>query len=254
MALRRLSSFLFGYEVTPNNRSIDFVRVSLGPTLQATLDIGFYSLSGLLREIKRAMEEVDTINTYTVTADRSVAGGTQNRVTISTSGTFLSLLFASGPRSASSVATLIGFAVVDQTGTTTYTGTSSSGTILNPNFFAYNFIPPTIHRKNFGTLNVSASGDKEAVVFAIQEFWQAQFKEIPEASLDDWSTFMTWSIAQKPLEFTPSVDSPNTFYEGTLESTAQDGKGLAFKFTEMLPQKPFYYDTGLMTFRRKVTS
>ena len=133
MALNSLSSFLYGFEVTPNNSSIDFQVVSLGPTLQATLTLGFYSLTGLLAEVSRALQAVDNTNTYTATADRTIAGGTQNRVTIASSGAFFRLLFASGPRTASTSAPLLGYTTTDKTGATSYTGQTSAGTYLIPN-------------------------------------------------------------------------------------------------------------------------
>lgn len=253
MALRARSLFLYGLRVTNENSSIDFVGAMGGPTLQATLTLGFYSLTDLMLEIKRAMEAVDGTNTYLVTADRTYAGGTQNRVTITTSGSYLSLLFGSGPRATSSVATLIGFPTADQLSATTYTGTGSAGTALVPALTAYNYIPTTAFRKVFGSLNISTTGEKEAVVFQIQEFFQAQFKYEPTATITTtWPDLMNWMIQQKPLEFTPEITSPNVFYNCTLEKTGADGKGLGFTMKEMLPQFPGLWDTGVLTFRKKV--
>lgn len=254
MALVGKSLFLYGFTVTANNSSLDFKSSMGGLERRATLTLGFYSLTGLMIEIKRAMQEVDPLNTYTVTANRAIAGGTQNRVTISTSGAYLDLLFASGTRAASSCASLIGFLAVDRTGATTYTGSLSAGTVLLPNYFGYNYLPPELMRKNFGSLNVTASGVKEAIVYSTQFFFQVQFKEIPEATaINEWSPFMTWLISQRRVDFTPDVNAPNTFYDCTLETSSDDGKGLGFKLTEMLPSKPFYYDTGMMKFRLRNT-
>jgi hypothetical protein len=252
MALSGKSSFLYGYEVTENNSSLDFKASPLDVTPRAaTLRLGYYSLTTLMTEIKRAMQELDSINEYTVTADRTIGGGTQNRVTIATNGAFLELYFGTGPRVTSSVAGLIGFAAADQTGALTYTGTSNSGTILIPTLVGYRFLQPEFVRKIFGNVNISASGLKEAIVFQTQQFWQVEFKYEPEQKVEDeWVPFMTWAIQQKRLEFTPNISDPNTFYEGTLERTEDDGKGLGFKFVEMLPQFPNFYRTGLMTFRR----
>ena len=130
MALRSKSLFLYNYTITSLNRSLDFRAVALGPVLLAQLRIGDYSLTDLLIEIKRALEVADPLRTYTVTADRTFSGGTQNRVTIASSGLYLDLLFASGPRVGSSVAPIIGFAAVDRVGGVSYQGTSSTGTSL----------------------------------------------------------------------------------------------------------------------------
>lgn len=253
MALRSKSLFLYGLQITASNSSIDFRAVALETPRQATLRVGYYSLSSLATEIERAMQEVDPLRVYTVTIDRTTAGGLQNRITIATSGSVLELLFFSGPRAASAVAPLIGFLSADYTGAVTYTGASSSGTVMVPNLVGYSYLSPDFYQKNFGSVNISSSGQKEAIVFLVQEFWQVQFKYIPEDTwVTDWSPLMQWMIQQRPIEFTPEIDSPDDFFEGTLETTFADGKGLAFRGMEMLPRFPFLYDTGLMTFRRLV--
>jgi len=250
MALKHQSLFLYNLEVTATNSSIDFKISGGGSQLSATLTVGFYSLTSLCTEVVRALTAADPSNTYTCTVNRNVAGGTQNRITISTSGSFLSLLFASGTRTASTAAPLLGFAVADQTGHTTYTGTLTCGTALIPDLVGYNFLSPDFMHKVFGNLSISASGVKEAVIFQVQKFWQVQFKYEPEAKvIVQWTPFLDWVIQQRLLEFTPDVTTPNTFYEGTLETTTDDGKGLGYKMMEMLPNFPFFYDSGLMKFR-----
>lgn len=250
MALRQKSLFLYGFEVTENNSSIDFKIAPGGDELRATLTLGFYSLAALLTEIERALTAIDVTNTYTASADRSVSGGTENRVTIATSGSFLSLLFGTGSRSASTVATLIGFPQTDQTGATSYTGTSSAGTALLPEFVGYNYSDPTFDQKVFGAVNVSTSGKKEAIVWQIQQFVEVQFKYEPEAKvMTEWSDLFNWAIQQRLFEFTKDITDPNNSFEVTLEATSADGKGLGFKMKEMLPKFPFMYDTGNLKMR-----
>lgn len=252
MALTGKSLFLYGFQVTENNRSIDFLNVSMGSEIQATLTLGFYSLDTLLDEISRAMNAADVLNTYTVTANRTINGGTENRVTISTTGSFLSILWNSGSRSASSARTLIGFANSDSTGATTYTGSSSSGTSLAPELVGYSYIGEEINRRVNGAVNISANGEKETIVFQVQKFIQVGFKYEPEAKvLTEWSNFMTWAIQQRLFEFTPDINSPNTFSVVTLEKTPSDGRALAFIMREMIPNFPFLYETGTLTMRVK---
>lgn len=252
MALSAPSLFLYGLQVTESNRSLDFKSVSGGPEKQATLTIGYYSLGGLATEIAKQMNATDPLHIYAVTIDRTVSGGTQNRMTISTSGSFLTLLFGSGSRLVSSCASLIGYTPSDKSGLTSYISQSSAGTRLVTNIQGYNFIPQELMRKQFGALNISTSGIKEAVVFATQRFWQVQFKYIPKSvAVADWSALMGWLSMQRSFEFTPEVTDPATFYEGTLESSSADSKGLGFTLTEMLPSFPNLYDTGLMKFRIK---
>lgn len=255
MALTSRSTFLYGLEVTANNRSIDFKAAALGPEKQATLTLGFYSLSGLLTEVKRAMEAADPLNTYTATADRTINSGTENRVTISTSGIFLSLLFASGTRAASTSALILGYTATDKTGFLTYTGTSSAGTILVTEREGYSYLPIEMNKKVQGTVSVSAGGEKEAVVWQIQQFIDVEFKYEPEAKvLTEWEDLIDWVIQQKLFEFTPSIADPTEFVEVTLESTDADGKGLGWKWKEMLPQFPFFYRTGNIKLRKRILS
>lgn len=251
MALRSKSLFLYGYQVTRFNSSLDFKVVSGGPVLQATIRLGYYSLSSLLNEIVRAMQVADPDHIYVATADRTLAGGLQNRVTISTDdGTYLDLMFLTGPRVSSSIAQLIGFNPVDRTGALTYTGNFSSGTGLVTTEIGYNFLAPHSHKKVFGSVNVASSGKKESIVFNIQQFVEVQFKYEPEAKLiSEWTPFMEWSIQQKLFDFTPNLSIPNTFYEVTFEKTGEDGKGLGFKMSEMLPNYPDFYETGMLQFR-----
>lgn len=250
MALRNKSLFLYGLEVTENNSSLDFKITSGGSELRATLTLGFYSLSALLTEIERALTEIDVTNTYTASADRSINNGEENRVTIQTSGAFFSLLFSSGTRAASSCASLIGFPATDQTGATTYTGTSSAGIPLVPEFVGYSYSDPSFDQKVFGSVNVSTSGKKEALVWQIQKFVEIQFKYEPEAKImTEWQDFFTWAMQQRLFDFTKDITNPNDVFEVTLETTSADGKGLGFKMKELLPKYPFLYDTGNIKMR-----
>jgi hypothetical protein len=252
MALKRKSLFLYGFDISSSNRSIDFKAVSGGPVLQATLTAGFYSLSDLMIEVARALNSADPHHTYTTSIDRTFVSGTENRVTITSTSSYFSLLFGTGPRIASSAAPILGYTSTDKTGATFYQSQRTAGTTLQPSMFGYNYLPQEMNQKVFGSLNISASGQKEAIVFQIQRFFQVQFKYEPEARvLNEWYPLMQWMIQQKPLEFTPDLNYPSTVYNCTLEKTKADGKGLGYDFKEMLPQFPFFYDTQLLTFRIK---
>lgn len=254
MALKDKSLILYGIEVTQFNSSIDFRAVSLGPILMGTLNIGFYSLTALSQEIVRALQAADpsTTNVYTVTIDRTVMGGLQNRITIATTGSHLELLFLTGPRTATTVAPLIGFHVLDYTGATTYTGFATAGTALIPTFVGYNYLGPENVRKVFGAVNVSAIGEKEAIVFSIQKFLRVQFKYEPKSFfVSDWLPFVDWAIQQRLFEFTPEIKFPSVFYEVTLESTASDGKGMGWEWKEMIPSYVDLYDGGMISMRQR---
>lgn len=252
MALSSNSLFLYGYTIDSNTFSIDFRTAPSGPIFMASLKFGFYSLTDLLIELKRAMEAADPLHRYTWTADRTLSGGTQNRITVNTNGGYLELDFGTGPRMTTSVAVLIGFLQSDYSGGTGYTGSFSSGKSVVSERVGYNYLSPDFVRSIFGAVNVSASGLKEAIVWNIQRFTEIEFMYEPEAKvISEWTNFLTWAIQQKSYEFTPQIKSPNSFYNVTLESTASDGKGLGYRMTEQLPDFPFNYKTGMLKMRIK---
>jgi len=249
MALGNRSLLLYGLEVTTNNRSIDFKAAGGGPEIQATLTVGFYSLQTLADEIAAQLNAANPVNVYTVTVDRTVGGGTSNRMTITTGGAYLSLLFLTGTRSGSTAAPLLGYNVSDYTGATSYLSASGAGTALTTDQRGYTYLPETINRKVFGAVNVAASGLKEAVVFQIQRFIQVEYKYEPASKIPSWTDFMQWAIQQRFFDFTPDISDPATFYVVTLESTALDKQGLGFQFKEMLPSFPNFYQTGPLNMR-----
>lgn len=252
MALKNPSLFLYGYQITPNNQYISFGTNSgeAPPNSRtAVVPVGYYSLTSLMTAVASAMSTADPTHTYTLTADRTAVGGLQNRVTISTSNTYLSIYFSTG--NPSNPASLLGFATSNLTGSTSYTGTSTSGTVLVPGTsvynYGFNYLSPNALQKNFGKLNVSASGVKEAIVFSLQSFLQVQFQYITEANVTaQWLPLIQWMIQQRAFEFTPDITAPATFYQVTFEDP---NSGLSMDLAEMLPDFPFYYKTPLLKFR-----
>lgn len=255
MALKNPSLFLYGLQITVNNQNITFGTNSgetpgSGTARTAIIPVGYYSLTGLAIAVAQAITNADPTHVYSCTVDRTNSGGTQNRVTIATTNTYLSIYFNTG--SVSNPATLLGFTGADLTGATSYTGSASAGTVLIPNQIGYSFLPTQAMQKNFGSLNVSASGLKESITFALQSFWQVQFKYIPEATMEaSWLPLVQWLIQQREVDFTPDITAPTTVYTGTLEDPQN---GLEFNFTEHLSEGlPFEYATPLMKFRVRPT-
>jgi hypothetical protein len=249
MALSSKSLFVYGLTVTTLNQNIDFQNVSSGPVLTAQIALGFYSPQSLAQAVALAIQSVDATNIYSVTVNTNIAGGTQNRITIATNGTFLSLLFSSGPNATTSAASLMGFNPTDYTGATSYTGSASVGTTLIPDFIGYSFLNDLNTKKVFGAVNVSASGLKEAVTFNIQLFIQVDFKYEAKANLLNWQNLFAWLIQQKTFDFTPEISIPDAFFTCTLESTDYDKQGLGYQMKEMLPDFPNFYETGTLIFR-----
>jgi hypothetical protein len=255
MALSQRSLILYGFEINSSNRSIDFKESAIGAPLQATLKLGYYSLTSLLAEVVRALQAAGT-KTYAATADRTVMGGLQNRVTItSLTGTYFSLLFGTGTRAASSAAVTLGFLPgVDRTGALTYTGVATAGTSFMSTLVGYNYLAPEMNIQIQGARAVSATGVKEAITFPVMNFLEVEYKYEPNATiLGVWVPFFKWAVAQRRFEITPEYGTPNTFYEVTLDKTEADASnGMAWKPKELLPQYPNFYTTGKLTLRQLV--
>lgn len=110
------SSFNGNFEITTTNK-IDFKEASGGPELTATVLAGTYSGTTLAAAIKSALEAVGA-ETYSVSKSE-----TTGLWTISSSGTFFSLLNLTGTNQANSILkSALGFANTDRTGFTSYTG------------------------------------------------------------------------------------------------------------------------------------
>lgn len=254
-----LSLFLYGFDITAFNQYINFQKVSMGTVLTAVLNVGNYTGAQFLAEIKRAMEFADGVNTYTVTLDRTINGGKENRLTISTSGAFLSILFSSGVNAGTSPAGLMGFLDSDYTGATHYTGTNNAGTILVPDMPAYNFQPLDSIVENDGVRNITASGIKETLVFAQMQFFEGEWKWITDLFSNDqysqWKAFLKYATRQLQFEFTQSIaEDPTTALQCTLETTAQDSNGLKYELKQMTGENMYrVYQTGLLRFRIVVT-
>lgn len=250
MALSNPALFRYGYEVDTTNQYLDFKAASLGPTLTALLTVGTYTLSQYLLQVASAMNIADPANVYTVTVDRTIGGGLQNRVTISTNGSFLSLLFGSGVHAATSPAPILGFASVDRTGATTYTGSANSGLTIQTFRPLYNYVDPTEEHKVFGAVNVSTNGDKEAIVYQIQMFSEGEIRFEPKSKVQTaWQDFFDWMIQQKPFELTPDFTANSIYSQLTLESSEKDSNGLGYRWKEQLPTFPGLYQTGKLVWR-----
>ena len=127
------------------------------------------------------------------------------------------------------------------------------GTSLISEYVGYNYIPPELYKEVQGSSTVSATGVKEAIVFSIMQFFQVEFKYEPYTKISEWDSLHQWAIQQRVFEFIPEINNTLVYYECTLEKNPS-GKGLSFKMTEMLPNFPDNYTTGLCVFRRVVTA
>lgn len=250
-----IARFHYGFDITVFNRYINFRSVALGPILTAELTVGNYTATELAKEVKKRMEQVDSLNTYTTAILRSTGGGLSPRFQISTSGVYLDLLFLSGINAATSPRDVLGFSHTDKTGSTSYTGELICGTILIPEFPTYDYLPPEAYVMNDGVANISAAGIKETLVFAQMFFTQGQWKYITNfgnrTQFTEWAAFLKYATRQLKFEFSPSINEDvELFYQVTLESTSADGKGMGFKLKQQRGEGLYrFYDTGLLKMR-----
>lgn len=249
LSANTLSLMNYGLQITILNQNIDFIAQMGGPTLTAVIPLGFYSGNGLAQVIVNAMQSIDPVNGYTANISYNYVGGTQNRFTIGTDGTFLTLLFGTGPNVVTSIGPALGYNFADYMGSTNYTSSGSTGTNLIPEYVAYNYLDDQNIGKVFGAVNVSASGLKEAVVFNIQQFIMLEFMHEHKSRLPQWQAFFFWAIQQRPFDFIPEISNPTHNYQVTLDKSEYDGQGLGFQMKEELPNFPNLYGTGAMTYR-----
>lgn len=250
MALQDKSLFLYGFTVTPTNQYIPFLNVNAGTEIDAIVPTGQYTLATLCTAISAAMNAADTANTYTCTAARTFGSNLQNRITISTSGAFLTLLWGTSSFSAASIRDLISFGHSNLTGSTSYTNSLSSGTAVATSWYGFNYQPPSVNLKTIGSVNISANGTKETVSWSVQQFIEVEYKYEAQAYvLATWQPLAAWMAQGMPFDFTPQINQPPTFYSCTLEKSPGDSKGLGFMMKEMAPDFPFEYTTGQLQFR-----
>lgn len=250
MALTTKSAFFYGLEVTALNYALDF---QVGATVYAaTLRRGNYTATTLAAEIARAMSEADITHTYSATYGRNVLFGSIVSQFAITGSSAFRFLFASGTRTAVNCAALLGWTVIDTAVSTNQLSNASFGETLEPDLIGYSYQPITSMRKIVGSLNVSASGIKESIIYSNQQFFQVEFKYEPEATaLVYWADFFDYATRQNLIEFAEDKSVPAVTIDCTLESTEFDGKGMGYLMKEMLPDFPFFYRTGIMRFRKR---
>lgn len=253
-----IALFNYGFDVSFNtNRYINFKIAALGTPLTAVLNPGNYTMSEFLLAIKAALQLADPTNTYTVVVNRTADAFRGNRVTISSSGSYFSLLFGTGVNASNSPAALLGFDLIDYTGFTSYAGYQSAGKILVAGLPTYDYLSPENYTEKDGVKNISSSGIKETLVFADMRFINGEWKYISNfdgsGELTAWQNFIDYATKQLSFEMTPSIyEDSEKYYQVTLEKTPQDSNGMKHQFKQMMGDGLYrFYTTGPLTFRVK---
>lgn len=256
MSLTTFSTFYYGHTITDSNQYLDFDEG--GDELTATIAIGTYSLEEFAVAVKTALDAAGAL-TYTVSVNRAT------RVMTISAGSNFSLLVTSGSHVGVDAYSLLGFTGADQTGASTYSGDSASGSAFTPQFILQDHVSTDDNQGAIDeTVNISASGTVvEVIKFGTEKFMECKIRyqtNIAQPSvgpitnnasgISQLRNFMQYLITKAPIEFMPDKDSPSTFQTFILESTGESQNGTAYKLRERYDLGlPGYFDTSLLKFR-----
>jgi hypothetical protein len=246
MQLNTHSKFFYGWQITTNNRFIDF---NDGADKVATLKVGTYSSSDLGIEIAKQMNALSSTE-FSVSFDRVT-----RMYTVSADADF-ELLTTSGVNAGRSALPLLGF-TVDKSGDDSYLADQVSGYEYSTQFYIQSYKDTSTNRKAIdGVVNKSASGVQEVIKYGNERFMEGDFTFITniqqeqgsiirtkETGLEDFIHFIEWCTEKAPVEFMKDEADVGSFQELVLESTEADSKGLDYDLIEL-------YDRGLSGYFR----
>ena len=255
MALSTFSKFYYGISFNAENQNMNFDE-GIGE-LVAPLNIGSFTLSQTLVQIKTALDVIGT-QEYTVSVDRNT-----RQVTISAALNF-DLLIDTGSQVGTSPWLLLGFTqTADLTGSNSYTGASAAGDVYVTQFPPQNYVDAGKQQQRIdASINESASGVIEVISFGVRKRMEMILLYITDVVQDgkiignnstgvaDAERFMQFLTSRASVEFMPDKSNSNDFIVVQLEKTATDSKGVGYLLKpETGKQLPDYYTTGKLTFR-----
>ena len=255
MSIKTRSMLYYDFVVSPLNLALD-LDDGFG-TIQISLSVGSYTLTTLAQEVQRKLLEFGN-QSYTVTVDREL-----RQYTISAPANF-ELKFVTGPNAAQAASTLLGFSG-DQTGSNSYTSTSSIGRVFRPQFFLFRYESTAVMLEaNKESINETASGRVESVTFGNIRKMTCNIKYITnlincngaveknDQGVEDAVSFMEYLVTKRDIEFMEDRNDTSTFETLLLDSTSQSSNGTAYRLKENLPELPDFYETGRLVFRKVV--
>lgn len=256
MSITTHSKFYFNYEITQDNNAIDFSEG--GSELQATIDVGSYSLTDFLDAIARALNDAGAL-TYTVSVARAT------RIITISAGSNFELLITSGSRVGTGAWTAMGFSGADKTGAATYAGGTAAGSEYVTQFKLQSYVSTSDYIEAAeGTVNKSASGQVEVYRFGENRFMECNLTFVTSRAMpygapirsdtqghEKLRTFMQFLITKGPVEFMPNENDVATFETFILESAPEMKDGIGYKLKELYAKGlPGFYETGVLKFRR----
>lgn len=255
MALDTRPQFYYGYEITNDNKFLNFDEG--GGELTAVLNFGSYAPSELATEIARALNAVATTD-FTCVFNRS-----DRSFTVSRTGNF-ELLVSTGSNIGAGVFGLIGFTGSDRTGAATYTGSSNTGSQYRPQFLLQDYLDADHNRELIQpAVNESASGLVETIFFGERNFYEFNIRYINEiagncssvieqdtSAISNITAWLNWATKKKTFEFMPNRLAPGIFDVVLLESIDGSSTGTGYRLQELVGENlPNFYETGIIRLR-----
>lgn len=251
MAIFTESIFYMLNPVTQNNYKLNFNEGA--GELTADFNVGSYTVTTILTEIERAMNEVGT-QEYTALIDRDT-----RKVTISAASNF-DLLISSGSNTGLSVFSLLGFTGVDLVGLNSYEG-EPAGFVFSPPYLLQSYKDFANNKEGISpSINESASGETEIITFGSKRYMEANIRflsnsksiggrKVNPSGLTEAITFLDFCIEKFKLEFIKDKTDTSTFDTVLLESTRKDKNGVGYELKE---DKDFLdvFETGVLKFRK----
>jgi len=247
------SSFFYGFTITQANNKLDFNEGS--GELQATLNVGLYSLETFLNEVERAMNSVGT-QSYTASINRAT-----RIITISSVASF-TLLAGTGSRIGEGPWQIMGLAV-NKSGTSVAMN-SVAGSVFLPQFPLQSYVPQENWREYLkAVVNESAFGDVEVVRYGQIQLTQFDIMfqtneaqgsgnpiEHDAAGLTNLREFLNFATTKGLVEFMHDRDAPNNYVTIRLETSESSSQGTGFQIKEMYDRGlPNYYYSGMLKWR-----
>lgn len=251
--INTLSKFFYNTTVTVLTNSVDFDEG--GAELQATLNVGTYTLTEYAAEWQRALRAIGTQD-YVVSVNR-----TTGKLSFSAPLAF-TLRALSGSRVGSGAWTTAGATATDKTGTS-ITFENMAGSAYEPQFYIYDYISKA-HSVNLedatasstptGYAQVASFGDGSRVPMNIRLITDKTglknkgFIDNPNG-VSDFMTFIKYLCKKGRVEFMPDKDTPNDFVSLFLESTPEDKDARKFALKNMAVD---VYESGKLIFRERL--
>lgn len=253
--INTFSKFYYNYLITSTTKSFNFNEGA--GQLTATIPTGSYTLTTLCDELAYQMEQVGTQN-YTVTANRST------RVITISSAIAITILAATGTNAATGCYSVIGFNATDRTSNTSHIGNNITGSSYTPQYKLQNYVASEDNRTlRDQTVAKSASGKVEVISFGNDDMFEFKIMFAnniyqpsgspitnSQTGVEDLRTLMQYLINKYEVEFMPDVNTPSTYYQVVLESTASGSNGTGYKLEEQYGRGLVgYFESGLLKFR-----